>query len=561
MNCSSFNVSVRSAWFFLLSAIVLLLAFGGASAQPSIGDESRVAGIAMEMAQEGNYLLPRLNGSAFLEYPPFYYCCVAPWLKFFGGTPWSVHMASLLIAALMGAGLFGFARTMGLMPGAAFSAAMLLLTNNSLLDDALMCRVDILLALFALIGWWGGALCWIASRPRPRIGFWLLTAGMAGGFLTKNLAGGVVIISGLGAYLILADVLEKRFRFGRYLLFAGAFLLASLAYGLYLWCLKANFGWKAVEEMAIYNNFGRFAGSRGEHSKPVWYYLLKLPEQFQPWLILLLAAAVFGVVKMRRLSMRWLYPAVLMVAPFILLSLASGKRQVYLLPLTTPAALFTGVWLDSCMRHRGEIFKGKPVGKWLRRIWFVLLGAAAVVAVGGAVSARICGVGSLRFELGAAGVLVLGLLLFRQCRKAGTGFRSPGEQLGWTWVLAAFAIGVAVGSFQAIALKNDTYDPVFRLLEERFADRAVFLCLPPERLSGAAYYYRKKRTPVLDLKDAARQSPGTVVVTHPFWFPAFPADQWERIPVPKWTKVGIVVRRDGNAAAEKPHLAPAGSLM
>jgi len=561
MSGSMFNLPLRSARFFLFGSIILLFLFCGSSGQPAIGDECRVAGIAMEMAQEGDWLLPRLNGAVFLEYPPLYYWCVAPFLKLFGGTPWSVHAASLLIGALMGVAMFGFARTVGLMPGAALFAAMLLLTNNTFLGASILCRVDILLAFFALIGWWGGALCWIATKPRRRLGFWMLTAGLAGAFLTKNLAGGIILVCGPGMYLILTDVLEKRFRFRRYLLLGGAFFTALVPYLLYLWCLDAHFGRKAVEDMAIYNNFGRFSGSRGEHSKPVWYYFKVLPEQFQPWLILLLAAVVHGVRRAKNLSQRWLYPAVLMAVPFVLLSLSSGKRQVYLLPLAAPAALFTGIWLDACLRRRGELIRRRRQKKILLFAWSILLGAVSAGAVGFAVAARVCGVGSLRFELGAAGVVAFGIWLFLRGRKRKWTFRIPGEQLGWTWVFFAFSFGVMLGSFRAIQLREDTYDCVFQMLAQRNQGQAVYLYQPPERLSGAAYYYRKVRTPVFagDPKTAEKIPAGAFVLMNRQQTAAFPQSLWESVPVPKWTKLGILVRRDGNGSVEAAHLTQAGS--
>lgn len=64
-----FNVKDRSVYaVFLLCGLLLFFALGNHQLQDST--EPRVAGIAMEMHLNGNWVTPTLNGEPFLEKPP-----------------------------------------------------------------------------------------------------------------------------------------------------------------------------------------------------------------------------------------------------------------------------------------------------------------------------------------------------------------------------------------------------------------------------------------------------------------------------------------------------------
>ena len=68
------------AWLFLLIFTLSIRIIPILNSELSIHDTARVAGIAREMAFTGNYLIPRLNGQNFLEYPPLGYLPIALFL-------------------------------------------------------------------------------------------------------------------------------------------------------------------------------------------------------------------------------------------------------------------------------------------------------------------------------------------------------------------------------------------------------------------------------------------------------------------------------------------------
>ena len=65
-------------------------------------DEGRYVDIPAEMLASGDYILPHLNGLAYLEKPPLHYWLSAGALAVFGHTEWAGRLVTAL-AALLGA--------------------------------------------------------------------------------------------------------------------------------------------------------------------------------------------------------------------------------------------------------------------------------------------------------------------------------------------------------------------------------------------------------------------------------------------------------------------------
>ena len=64
-------------------------------------DEPRVAGIAAEMAMDGDMVVPRLNNQPFLEKPPLYFWASSAVMNLFGETAFTAR----LIPAFFGSSL------------------------------------------------------------------------------------------------------------------------------------------------------------------------------------------------------------------------------------------------------------------------------------------------------------------------------------------------------------------------------------------------------------------------------------------------------------------------
>lgn len=309
------------------------------------GDETRVAGIVAEMVLKNEWVVPRLNGMPFLEYPPLYYWWCGLFFRLFGITEHAAALASMCAAAGSVWLVRRMALRLGASPAAAVAAGFFLLASAQFLVESSTVRVDILLTFFITLAY-GGFFDMVRpgaespGRGAAVRGAILLALGVCGGVMTKGLIGAVLPAAGMGTWLVLDDVFARKWRWRRYLAVGAAFMAATIPVLLWGVLLYRAQGAEAVRTVAIVNNFGRFSGSQGDHASPVCEYLLKLPAMFQPFLVLVFAGlwCLFRRVR-QTCDGRALAVLTYLLMPYLVLSLASAKRMVYMLPLAPAAAL------------------------------------------------------------------------------------------------------------------------------------------------------------------------------------------------------------------------------
>ena len=324
---------------FLLTALLFFFALGNHELQGST--EARVAGIAMAMHLDNDWVVPRLFREPFLEKPPLSLWLDAGAIRLFGGTTWAVRLASAFAGLFCVMLLYGMLRRFGRPKALAFCAALILATMASFWGNVRGVGEDALLTLgttTALLAFYQ------AMRPERQgssAGAWaLFTAGMVIATLSKGVLGlampGIVIF----VYLAVTSVMDKRLRIGDWLKPGLCTLLALVPLMIWLAFLFQRGGMQAVGEVLWTNSVGRFSGSFVEagHYEPFYYYIAKLPEAFLPWNILV----YLGLWHFRKSLMRnryRLFFSLWLVAQFTLLTLASSKRTVYLMSLTPAAAV------------------------------------------------------------------------------------------------------------------------------------------------------------------------------------------------------------------------------
>ncbi|MFC6335584.1 phospholipid carrier-dependent glycosyltransferase [Pseudomonas sp. CCM 7891] len=330
----------RSA-LLLLAALLFFFALGNHELQGST--EARVAGIAMTMHLDNDWVVPRLFGEPFLEKPPLSLWIDAGAIRLFGGTSGAVRLASACAGLFSVMLLYAMLRKFGRPKNLAFVAGLMLATMGSYWSNARGVGEDALLSLgvtMALLAFYQ------ANRPEPErstsnLGTWLLfTLGMVIATLSKGVLGlampGIVIF----VYLASTSLMDKHFKPGDWLRPGLFTLLALVPLAIWLGFLFQRAGMQAVGEVLLTNSVGRFSGSFIEagHYEPFYYYIAKLPEAFLPWNILV----YLGLWHFRKSLVRnryRLFFTVWLVAQFTLLTLASSKRTVYLMSLTPAAAV------------------------------------------------------------------------------------------------------------------------------------------------------------------------------------------------------------------------------
>lgn len=329
----------RTAKYFLVLAVFSFALFFGMSFLRGIpsGDETRVAGIAAEMLLRGDWLVPRLNGEYFLEYPAFFYQLSALSMSLFGGNEWAVRLPSLLCGPVGCLLIFRIVKALDFSDLAAFLSGVMLGTSFQYFNSFQCCLVDPLMATMLLAAY---DLAIRAFRRKRAVLLVPATIFLGLGICTKGLVAAALFDAGWGVFLLWEDFSDRKFRFSRYVLLAavnfGAFAIAG-AWVLAMY-LSEEKNFELVRTVVWVNNFGRFSGSQGDHVKSWYFYLGKLPGLFWPYLPLF-----FFALFRKRNDRDCRILICFATAGFALLCAASAKRQVYLLPLYAPAAGLCGV--------------------------------------------------------------------------------------------------------------------------------------------------------------------------------------------------------------------------
>jgi 4-amino-4-deoxy-L-arabinose transferase-like glycosyltransferase len=328
-------MSRPAASLFLLAALLFFFALGNYQLQGST--EARVAGIAMEMHLDNDWVTPRLFGEPFLEKPPLSLWLDAAAIRVFGGTPWAVRLASAFAGLFSVMILYAMLRRFGRPKEIAWTAGILLATMASYWSNVRGVGEDALLALGVSMA----LLAFFQGQRQSTLGNALLFAsGIAIATLSKGVLGlampGVVIF----AYLLADTLIDKRLNFAAWLRPALLTLLGLVPLLIWLVMLYQRGGAQAVTDVLLTNSVGRFSGSFVEagHYEPFYYYLAKLPQAFLPWNILV----YLGLWHFRKslVANRYLlFFTLWLLAQFAMLTLASSKRTVYLMSMTPAAAV------------------------------------------------------------------------------------------------------------------------------------------------------------------------------------------------------------------------------
>lgn len=351
----------------LLGSLLLFGSLGRHSLQGST--EPRVAGIAMEMYLDQDWVTPRLNGVPFLEKPPLSLWLDVTAMHLFGPTELAVRLASAFAGLGCALLLYNVLRRVGRPPALALLSALLLMTMASFWSNARQVGEDALLALGVTLALLSFLQVWL--EPPGRLRHWLAFAsGIAIATLSKGLLGlalpGVVIF----ACLLWDCLTQRRLQLRAWLRPALWTLPGLLPLLIWLLFLYRAGGAEALQEILWRNSVGRFNGSFSEagHFEPFYYYLARLPEAFLPWNLLVYLGLWHWRKRLAGDRYR-LFFCLWLLAQFTLLTLASSKRMVYLMALAPAAAVIAAEFAYELLRCK-QARPGKTA-IWVRRLAFV----------------------------------------------------------------------------------------------------------------------------------------------------------------------------------------------
>ncbi|NWF93241.1 MAG: glycosyltransferase family 39 protein [Syntrophaceae bacterium] len=344
----------------LWSAILFLTLLPGIQHGLWRPDEPQVAGVCAEMAHGKEFVVPRLNGRPFLEKPPLYYALGATFGILFGkDNDLSYRLASTLFACLT---LFVTFRMVSIRDGLTrgLLASGILASSGSFFRLARWIQVDMSLVFSVTLAMYAYIELFRKSTLRYSV---LMGLGIGLSFMAKGLVGPAIIGSAVVTDIILKRDLSiiKKIR--------SLWILAIMLISILPWILALyeRGGFPFLREVIVVNNLMRFTGaSEGAalgHMHGPFYYLKVFPLNFLPWTLAFIPALGSFIKRPQENPyLPWF------IGPFILLSIASAKRGLYLIPLYPACACMTALWL-SRMGNR----------KWEGLIVKVIWGVAAIL--------------------------------------------------------------------------------------------------------------------------------------------------------------------------------------
>jgi 4-amino-4-deoxy-L-arabinose transferase-like glycosyltransferase len=330
-------------------------------------DEGRYVDIPAEMLASHDWVLPHLNGLAYLEKPPLQYWLSAGALALFGHTEWAGRLVSALAAILGVWTVIGLGRRLYDERRALFAGVI----TGSMLLFVLMGQLttlDMLLSTWLLVAIAGfcHAQCErdadpVASRR------WMLVcwAAMGAATLTKGLVGLVLP----GGVLVLYTLLQRDWSAWRHLhLGKGLLLCALIVVPWFVLVERAHPG--AFDFLIIREHFQRYLTKMHDRYEPWWFFLEILAAGALPWLPQILVAYLHGwrtsAAPGRFDAGRVLWVASVFIVAFY--SASDSKLAPYVLPVLPLLALLgsaTDARGEQCLRWNGGLLVVLGLACWV----------------------------------------------------------------------------------------------------------------------------------------------------------------------------------------------------
>jgi len=335
----------------LLSSITFLAGLGW----PAIGDsdEAFYAEAGREMVELGDWLTPHYNYEYRFQKPILFYWLVAGSFATLGvgeaqARLWAGLAGIGLALATFWIGRRSYDESTGLLAGAIVGTAFGYFSIGRLSLPDLPLAFFITVTIQAALA---GSVDEDEHATR-----WLLLAGLAAGcaFLTKGPVG--VVVPALVVAPILA--LERRRLRLTVSQIALALLVAALVALPWYAAMTLVHGRAYLDSFFVGDNLERFATTRFNDPRPMWFYLPITVGGMLPWTPLALAAIppIVSWAKLRRplRSRTWRMLAWAFL-PLAFFTASIGKQPRYILPILPPlAVLLAATIMDRVRAHNGR---------------------------------------------------------------------------------------------------------------------------------------------------------------------------------------------------------------
>jgi len=400
---------------FLFEALFLVFVGGaiffyGAAERPiTRSSEGRVARVAQEMLDSGDWIVPHLNGAVRKEKPPLSSWAVALTARALGAkkvTPLHAYIPTGLAGIAVALILYGWLRkveTPGKESFGPFFAGLIALTAPGFLLQARSAELDMLLALFVTLAFLG---YWRWRVDHCQWGLLCCYGALALTVLTKGHVGLVIFLPAALVWNFMErahSALPLRTGGAKWHAAGVALLLLIVLPWAIPFLQNSGIQWEDFKKEGL-ERFGEKTG----HQEPFYFYLLNVPGWMSPWFLLLPAGYIAthdlppdGRSPLRRLCVCWF------LTGFLIFSALTAKQRHYAMPFLPPLVILIADFLQRWMDHPEAAFAR---GARTAFAGLVAVMGAALVALPGVMKAK----GQLlaQDERAVWFVAVMGALLF-----------------------------------------------------------------------------------------------------------------------------------------------------
>lgn len=320
--------------YWALAALLAVLWLATLSGRPLFNpDEGRYAEIPREMLSGGDWIIPHLNGLAYIEKPPLQYWATALSYRVLGPSPFAARLycaltalGTLILVWLTARRLWGL--DAGWRAAASLSGMLMFVVLGQLLT------LDMSLTFYTTLSLAAFLLAQRAAQPRH----WMLLAWAAAGcgVLTKGLVAAAIP----AAVLILYSLYSRDFAPWRRL---------YIQWGLPLFlCIAVPWHWLAARRLSdflqfffVHEHLARYLSPVADRQEPWWFFAGVFLAGSVPWTLPALRALGTGW-RRRGPSAAFdpkLFLWIWVVFVGVFFSLSDSKLMPYILPLLPALAL------------------------------------------------------------------------------------------------------------------------------------------------------------------------------------------------------------------------------
>jgi 4-amino-4-deoxy-L-arabinose transferase-like glycosyltransferase len=331
-----------------ISLLVLFCGMGVFDHSLWAPNESREGAMIAEMYRTGNWVIPTLNGSPYLEKPPLLHWTGLALCTIAGRVDEGMVR---LPAAIFGFGAiflaYLFARRLGY-ERAGMAGAFMCATSILYLEYSRVVLTDVCIAFMVMLSLW---LFWSAYTSKKWILWLAFISASALSFYAKGLLGPGFIWFTVICYLLYRK--EWKLALVLPILFIPVFILLVAPWA---WALYKKGGTDFLHTVFWANQFGRFLtlGDKNlpqdpyfVHKEPIYFYLVDIPVRILPWTLPVIAGLINWFRKDRGLGDPLsIFLRFSIVCMSLVLLASSAKATRYALPMFPIFFLMAGVWLQ-----------------------------------------------------------------------------------------------------------------------------------------------------------------------------------------------------------------------